>query len=186
MNIFTKIVSLAAIMLIITISGCTATDTGPEPIPDIVENEDEGSFMISTSSFENNGKIPSKYTCEGDNINPELVTDNLPEDTVSLVLIVEDPDAPMGTFTHWIVWNIEPGSIIVEDTVPGIQGLNDFKKTNYSGPCPPSGTHRYFFRIYALDTMLELESGSTRTTIEKAMMQHVIAEGELMGTYSRD
>lgn len=186
MNMLAKIVMLATIMLVITISGCTTTDTEPEPIPDIIENENEELFTISTSSFKNNEEIPSKYTCEGDNINPELVADNLPEDTKSLVLIVDDPDAPMGTFTHWIVWNIEPGPSIREDTVPGIQGLNDFKKTDYSGPCPPSGTHRYFFRVYALDSMLELDPGSTRANLEQAMQEHIIAEGELMGTYSRD
>jgi Raf kinase inhibitor-like YbhB/YbcL family protein len=143
-------------------------------------------FTISTSAFENKGEIPSRYTCDGDNINPELVPGILPEDTESLVLIVDDPDAPRGTFTHWIVWNIEPGSMINENTNPGVEGLNDVKGTDYFGPCTPSGTHRYFFRIYALDTMLDLGSGSTRTALEQAMQEHIIAEGELMGTYSSD
>ncbi|WP_052402836.1 YbhB/YbcL family Raf kinase inhibitor-like protein [Methanococcoides methylutens] len=186
MRTFTNIVTLAAIILIIAISGCTTIDTEPELIPDIIENDKENTFTISTNSFENNGEIPSRYTCEGDNINPELIPGILPEDAKSLVLIVDDPDAPRGTFTHWIIWNIEPGSIINEDTIPGVQGLNDFKTKEYAGPCPPSGTHRYFFRIYALDTMLDLESGSTRPILEQAMQDHIIAEAELMGTYSRE
>ncbi|NYT19000.1 MAG: YbhB/YbcL family Raf kinase inhibitor-like protein [Methanosarcinales archaeon] len=186
MNIFTKIAIALMIMLSIAASGCTTTDTGPEPIPDIIEKENQSILTISTGAFENNGEIPSRYTCDGDNINPELIPSALPENTESLVLIVDDPDAPKGTFTHWIVWNIEPGSIIKENTIPGVQGLNDLKGTDYAGPCPPSGTHRYFFRIYALDTMLDLGSGSTRTALEQAMQEHIIAEGELMGTYSRD
>ncbi|WP_135605266.1 YbhB/YbcL family Raf kinase inhibitor-like protein [Methanococcoides sp. NM1] len=185
MSTFTKIVALATIMMVIAVSGCTTTDTEPEPIPDIIENENQNTFTISTSAFDNNAEIPSRYTCDGDNINPELVPGILPENTESLVLIVDDPDAPGGTFTHWVVWNIEPGSIINEDVVPGVQGLNDFKGTDYIGPCPPSGTHRYFFRAYALDTMIDLNSGSTRTALEQAMQDHIIAEGELMGTYSK-
>ncbi|SES70010.1 phospholipid-binding protein, PBP family [Methanococcoides vulcani] len=186
MHTLTKIVTLAAIILIISISGCTTTDTDPEPIPDIIENDKQNTFTVSTSAFENNGEIPSRYTCDGDNVNPELIPGILSEDTESLVLIVDDPDAPRGTFTHWIVWNIEPGSVIRENTIPGVQGLNDFKTTDYAGPCPPSGTHRYFFRIYALNTMIDIESGSTRTTLEQAMQDHIIAEAELMGTYSRE
>ena len=197
MRTLIKIVILATIILIIAASGCTTTDTDePEPIPVIIENEDhvpardnneeQDIFTISTSAFENNGEIPSRYTCDGDNINPELIPGILSEDTDSLVLIVEDSDAPKGTFTHWIVWNIEPGSIIKENSIPGVQGLNDVKGTDYFGPCPLSGTHRYFFRIYALDTMLDLGSGSTRTALEQAMQEHIIAEGELMGTYSRE
>ncbi|ABE51947.1 YbhB/YbcL family Raf kinase inhibitor-like protein [Methanococcoides burtonii] len=191
MRTLMKIVALTTMILTIAVSGCATTDTDePEPIPEIIEDEnnvpEQEIFLISTSAFENNGEIPSRYTCDGDNINPELVPGSLPEDTVSLVLIVDDPDAPIGTFTHWIVWNIAPGSIIEENTVPGIQGLNGAKGTDYLGPCPPSGTHRYFFRFYALDTMLDIGSGSTRTTLEEAMQEHIIAEGELMGTYSSD
>lgn len=197
MSTLMKIFTLATMILIIAASGCTTTDTDePEPMPEIIEdeenvpeqdnNEEQETFTISSSAFENNGEIPSRYTCDGDNINPELVSGILPEDTVSLVLIVDDPDAPIGTFTHWIVWNIEPGSIIKENTIPGVQGLNGAKGTDYLGPCPPSGTHRYFFRFYALDTMLDIGSGSTRAALEQAMQEHIIAEGELMGTYSRE
>ncbi|WP_135612793.1 YbhB/YbcL family Raf kinase inhibitor-like protein [Methanococcoides sp. AM1] len=201
MHTFTKIVILVTIMLSIATSGCATNGTDePEPIPDIIENQDhvaeqdstdninkeQSTFKISTSAFENNGEIPSRYTCDGDNINPELIPGILPKGTENLVLIVDDTDAPGGMFTHWIVWNIEPGSMIRENTIPGVQGLNDFKTTDYAGPCPPSGTHRYFFRIYALDTMLDLVSGSTRTDLEQAMQDHIIAEAELMGTYSRE
>ncbi|MDQ1275686.1 MAG: hypothetical protein QG610_1261, partial [Euryarchaeota archaeon] len=101
--------------------------------------------------FESNSTIPKKYTCNGENINPPLEFTNIPEETESLVLIMDDPDSPMNPFTHWIVWNIEPVAKIEEDSIPGVEGMNNFRKIGYGGPCPSSGTHRYYFRVYALD-----------------------------------
>ena len=114
-----------------------------------------------------------------------MTIEGVPEETKTLVLIVDDPDAPMGTWDHWIVWNIPPTSKIEENTVPGTEGMNDFRRRSYGGPCPPYGTHRYFFKVYALDTQLDLKSNSTKKDVEKAMEGHILAEGELVGLYRR-
>jgi Raf kinase inhibitor-like YbhB/YbcL family protein len=142
-------------------------------------------LTVTSPAFENNKLIPAKYTCDGDDVNPLLIIEGVPEETKSLVLIVDDPDAPMGTWDHWVVWNIPPTKRIEEDSVPGVQGLNDFRKHSYGGPCPPSGTHRYFFKVYALDTKLDLNQNSKKKDIEKAMKDHILAKGELVGLYSR-
>ena len=129
--------------------------------------------------------IPSKYTCDGYNVNPPLNIRGILEGTKSLVLIVDDPDAPIGTWVHWVVWNIPPKGEIGEDSVPGTEGLNDFRKHSYGGPCPPSGTHRYFFKVYALDTKLDLKRNSRKRDVERAMKGHILAQGQLVGLYSR-
>jgi len=142
-------------------------------------------LIIMSPAFENNGFIPSKYTCDGEDINPALNIEGIPEGTQSLVLIVNDPDAPMGTWDHWIVWNIPPTEKIEENSVPGTEGLNDFRKHSYGGPCPPSGTHRYFFKVYALDTKPVLNPNSRKKDVEKAMKDHILAQGEIIGRYKR-
>ena len=142
-------------------------------------------LTITSPIFKNNGTIPDKYTCDGDDINPPLEIEGLPDNTRSLVLIVDDPNSVIGTFVHWIVWNIHPEEKIVEESVPGVEGLNDFGRHSYGGPCPPSGTHRYFFRVYALDIKLNLEKNSRRVDVERAMVGHVLAKGEIVGLYSR-
>jgi Raf kinase inhibitor-like YbhB/YbcL family protein len=149
------------------------------------ENVDIQDIKVFSSAFASNGSIPGKYTCDGQNINPPLEFEGIPEEAESLVLIVDDPDASMKTFTHWIVWNIEPVAKIEEDSIPGVEGINDFKKIGYGGPCPPSGTHRYYFRVYALDRQLELKAGAGRKYLENEMIGHIIAEGELMGKYRK-
>jgi Raf kinase inhibitor-like YbhB/YbcL family protein len=143
-------------------------------------------LSIKSPAFENNQLIPAKYTCDGDDVNPPLTIEGVPEGTKTLALIVDDPDAPMGTWDHWIVWNIPATtSKIAENTVPGTEGLNDFRKRSYGGPCPPSGTHRYFFKVYALDVKLDLSPTSRKSAVERAMQGHVLAEGELVGLYRR-
>ncbi len=142
-------------------------------------------LSISSPVFENNALIPAKYTCDGDDVNPPLKIEGIPEETKSLVLIVDDPDAPMGTWDHWVVWNIPPTDKIAENTVPGTEGLTTDRQHSYGGPCPPSGTHRYFFKLYALDAMLKLSQNSTKKDVEKAMQSHVLAKGELIGLYRR-
>jgi len=149
------------------------------------ENVDIQDINVFSSAFEPNRNIPRKYTCDGENINPPLEFEGIPEEAESLVLIVDDPDAPMKTFTHWIVWNIEPVAKIEDDSIPGVEGINDFRKIGYGGPCPPSGAHRYFFRVYALNRQLELKAGAGRKELESEMIGHFIAEGELMGKYSK-
>ena len=142
-------------------------------------------LTIRSPVFENNRLIPAKYTCDGEDVNPPLTIDGAPDETKSMVLVVDDPDAPMGTWDHWIVWNIPPTKKIEENTVPGTEGINDFRKHSYGGPCPPSGTHRYFFKVYALDAKLDLSSNSRKKYVEKAMQGHILAKGELVGLYRR-
>jgi len=142
-------------------------------------------LIIKSDVFESNKLIPFKYTCDGEDVNPPLTIEGIPEGTKSLVLIVDDPDAPMGTWDHWMVWNIPPTGKIEENTVPGVEGMNDFRRHSYGGPCPPSGTHRYFFKVYALDTKLTLNPNSRKKDVEKAMKDHVLAKGELVGLYRR-
>ena len=143
------------------------------------------SLSVTSSSFGSSQLIPKKYTCDGEDVSPPLSVGGVPDGTKSLVLVVDDPDAPMGTWVHWVVWNIPPTDSIEENTVPGVEGLNDFGKHSYGGPCPPSGTHRYFFKFYALDTNLSLPSNSRKKDVENAMKGHVLAKGELVGLYSR-
>jgi Raf kinase inhibitor-like YbhB/YbcL family protein len=142
-------------------------------------------LSVSSPAFKNNKLIPSKYTCDGDNVNPPLTIEGVPDGTKSLVLIVDDPDAPMGTWDHWVVWNVPPTNTIEENTVPGTEGVNDSRKHSYGGPCPPWGTHRYFFKVYAVDTKLDLSLNSRKKDVEKAMQNHILAKGELVGLYHR-
>ncbi len=144
-----------------------------------------GRMTIASSAFQQNGNIPSKFTCDGSNASPPLQISGVPSEAKSLVLIADDPDAPNGLFTHWLVWNIPSRTnSIAEGSAPkGVHGTNDFGKSGYGGPCPPSGTHRYYFRIFALDRELALPSGAKRSQLEAAMKGHVIAKGELVGRY---
>lgn len=142
-------------------------------------------LIITSRAFSPNGDIPKKYTCEGENSNPPLDISGTPDEARSLVLIVDDPDAPGKTFVHWVVWNIPITHHIDEDTVPGEQGLNDFGDVSYGGPCPPIGKHRYYFKVYALDDLLDLEAGATKQQVEQAMAGHIIGFGEFMGHYKR-
>ncbi|HML03683.1 MAG TPA: YbhB/YbcL family Raf kinase inhibitor-like protein [Candidatus Bathyarchaeia archaeon] len=142
-------------------------------------------LTVKSSAFPNNGPVPPKYTCDGEDINPPLSIEGIPQGTQSLALTVDDPDAPMGTWDHWVVWNITPSNEIKENTVPGVEGMNDFRKHSYGGPCPPSGTHRYFFKVYALDTKLNLSPNSRKKDLEKSMQGHILAKGETVGRYSR-
>jgi len=145
-------------------------------------------MKITSSAFLDNDKIPPKYTCDSENVNPPLTLSAVPKEAQSLVLIMDDPDAPGGTFTHWVVFNIPPSTMqILENSVPenSIQGATDFGKVGYGGPCPPSGTHRYFFKLYALDSVLELSEGASKEEIEDAMEDHIIDSCQIIGLYSR-
>lgn len=150
-------------------------------------------IIVKSDSFSDGGMIPAKYTCDGANISPQLSWDNAPKDTKSFVLICEDPDAPMGTFTHWILYDIPADVHELLENLPkdkilpngAKQGIADFKKIGYGGPCPPNGTHRYYFKLYALDTLLNLEPGLKKEDILKAMNGHILAQGQIMGKYAR-
>jgi Raf kinase inhibitor-like YbhB/YbcL family protein len=144
-------------------------------------------MKITSSAFREGGNIPSQFTCDGADSSPPLQIAEIPSGAKSLALIVDDPDAPSGLFTHWMVWNISPQTnTIAEGSTPkGVHGTNDFGKSGYGGPCPPSGTHRYYFKIFALDGELNLPPGTKRSQLDAAMKGHVVAQGELMGRYSR-
>src|ERR1043165_5068066 len=142
-------------------------------------------LRVYSPVFGDEGNIPMKYTCEGDNINPPLSINELPPDTKSMAIIVEDPDSPSGTFDHWVIWDIEPQTNIAENFMGGVQGKNGKQKTGYTGPCPPSGIHRYYFKVYALDTKLELPNAESKKSLLDAMRGHIIAGGEIMGKYSK-
>ena len=148
-------------------------------------------MQITSSDFQNLESIPLKFSHGGENINPSLTFSEIPADAQSLVLIVEDPDAPGGIFTHWILFNMSPATLqIVQGQLPvsGVQGLNDAHQNSYYGPNPPSGTHRYFFKLFALDEMLEFEESSSVDSkkIYEAMDGHIIDKAELIGTFSPD
>jgi Raf kinase inhibitor-like YbhB/YbcL family protein len=144
-------------------------------------------MKITSSAFQEGASIPSKFSCDGANTSPPLQIADVPLGAKSLALIVDDPDAPSGLFTHWTVWNISPQiNAIAEGSAPkGVLGTNDFGKSGYGGPCPPSGTHRYYFKIFALDRELDLPFGAKRGQLDEAMKGHIVAQGELMGRYSR-
>jgi len=150
-------------------------------------------FVVKSASFPEGGTIPKRYTCDAADVSPALTWAAAPEGTQSLALIADDPDAPVGTWTHWIIWNIPPGKALPEgvpktDTLSdgSRQGRNDFKRIGYGGPCPPPGkAHRYFFRLYALNAKLDLKAGASRGDLEGAMKGRVLAQAELMGKYGR-
>jgi len=147
-----------------------------------------GKMKITSSAFQEGGTIPEKFSKNGQNANPGLRIEGVPAEAKSLALIVDDPDAPVGLFTHWLVWNIDPKTTeIGENDVPkgAAQGTNDFPGQHYDGPQPPSGTHRYYFKIFALDQTLNLKPGAKRREVDVALKGHVIGQGELMGKYSK-
>ncbi|MBI2208180.1 YbhB/YbcL family Raf kinase inhibitor-like protein [Candidatus Woesearchaeota archaeon] len=144
-------------------------------------------MKLTSPAFKHNGKIPSEYTCDGNDISPELRIEDVPKNAKSLVLINDDPDAPIGTWDHWIVFNIPSTTTKMNknEEPKGVGGKNSWGRTGYGGPCPPSGTHRYFFKLYALDTELNLVGGATKKELEKAMEGHIIEKAELIGLYKR-
>jgi hypothetical protein len=160
----------------------------------VANGQAAGKLDLKTTAFRTSGYIPRQFTCEGANASPALAWSDPPVGTLSFALIVDDPDAPMGTFVHWVVYNLPPttrqlpegaaGSGDLRDR--GMQGVNDFSKSGYGGPCPPPGKpHRYFFRLYALDSKLNLKAGARRAEVDRAMKGHVLAQAELMGLFGR-
>jgi Raf kinase inhibitor-like YbhB/YbcL family protein len=144
-------------------------------------------LKVTSPAFQANQSIPEKYSCDYENTNPPLSIEGIPEGTRSLALIIDDPDAPSGTFDHWVVWNIAPSqNKIAEHTVPGREGKNSSGENGYTGPCPPPGKpHHYNFKAYALDMELGLGESSTKKDLEHAMKGHVLAEGKLIGLFAR-
>lgn len=156
---------------------------------DLIPRNQLTKMRVSSPVFKKGESIPSKYTCEGENTNPQIDISGVPPSAKSLALIMDDPDAPKRTFTHWLVWNVSPeASELAENGVPSgaVQGNNSANKLGYTGPCPPSGTHRYFFKIYALDAMLDLKSGIGRNELETEIQKHLIEKNEeFFGVYEK-
>jgi len=148
----------------------------------------DGTLTITSPAFSEGGMIPVEYTCRGANVNPELKIEGVPKEAKSLALIMDDPDAPTGTWVHWVKWNMVPTLSKIQKGVEpdGIDGVGSGGKETYQGPCPPSGTHRYFFKVYALDGILSIRPGSTKQDLLKAMDGHILAEGSLMGRFSKE
>jgi len=144
-------------------------------------------MKLTSPAFEHNKEMPSEYTCDSNDLSPELNIEDIPKNAKSLVLIMDDPDAPMRTWDHWIVFNIGPNTKTINkgEEPNGIGGKNSWGRTGYGGPCPPSGTHRYFFKLYALDSTLSLEEGTSKNVIENAIEKHIIEKTELIGVYKR-
>jgi Raf kinase inhibitor-like YbhB/YbcL family protein len=187
--------ALGLSIIILLLPACGRSPSTESILP---EDPKLNTIRLQSPAFTGGGTIPKLYTCDGKDVSPPLAWSGVPEVARSLALICEDPDAPRGAWTHWVIFDIPatvkelgegvPALERVEVTPGGeaaLQGKNDFKKTGYGGPCPPSGTHRYFFRIYSLDTGLGLGSGTTRQDLLRSIMGHVLAEGELMGRYAR-
>lgn len=151
-------------------------------------------FTISSPSFQNGGEIPKKFTCDGADVSPELRWSSPPAGTQSFALIADDPDAPVGTWTHWVLFDLPaqttflPESVTKVDDLPagGRQGRNDFRKIGYGGPCPPPGKpHRYFFKLYAIDKKLNLRPGASKQDVEQAMQDHIVGQAEFFAKYQR-
>lgn len=180
------------LLLLIVAAACSAAEEESAGLA-LIEEEQAMTVAVSSSAFSQGTSIPTRYTCDGQDISPPLDWRGLPDGSVSLALIVEDPDAPGGNWVHWLAFNIPasttglPEGLPVAGPIPGggIQGNNSWRRTGYGGPCPPSGMHRYFFKLYALDSALTLEPGITKLQLERAMAGHVLAWGQLMGTFSR-
>lgn len=156
--------------------------------PDNLETGGENTMKIKSSAFENNQELPQKYGYKFSNVNPPFSIEGIPVNAKTIVIICDDPDAPSGDFVHWLVFNIPSSSSIMkidENFKTGINGRNDFGNNRYDGPSPPSGTHRYFFKFYSLDSSLSLVAGASKKDIEKAMQGHILAKGEIIGLFSK-
>ena len=199
-----------SLFLLMTFVACVMSGCGPSPSPTLIPEaptptpaaapsatpEKEGPgvpFELTSTAFGPGEPIPQKYTCDGEDISPPLQWSDPPQGTQSLALITDDPDAPIGTWVHWVLFNLPAEARGLPEAVPseaelpdgGRHGKNGWGRLDYGGPCPPSGTHRYFFQLYALDTMLDLDAGAGKKQVLQAMEGHILVQAELMGVYSR-
>lgn len=181
---------LMCVPVLLLLCSCSSRNTSTAT----AERASKMTVQVTSTAFKEGGSIPSKYTCEGQDVSPPLAWNSVPEGTRSIALIADDPDAPGKTWVHWVLYNLPPSLRELPENVPasesilgngGRQGMTDFGKIGYGGPCPPSGTHRYFFKVYALDSDHHLDPGLTKAQLVKAMEGHVLAEGQLMGTYAK-
>lgn len=174
-----------AILIAVTLAACSDGST-ESPLDTGTNTTTEAVMKLTSQAFSHETPIPTRYTCDGADVSPPLQLSEVPTDTVSLALVMDDPDAPVGVWDHWVEYDIEPREAIAEAvTELGTAGRNSWDRTGYGGPCPPGGTHRYFFTVYALDTELGLEAGADKAAVLAAIDGHVLDQATLMGTYSR-
>lgn len=188
------------ILIVILLAGCSAQKQAPQesisaqaPTPELIQEEKTMPLSITSTTFENNSDMPAKYTCQGADTSPPLTISGVPKNAESLVLVMDDPDAPdpaapRMVWDHWVVFNIPPNTQeIAEGSAPeGMAGLNSWARHDYGGPCPPIGKHRYFFKLYALDTTLDLDANANKAAVMAAMKGHIIEQAELIGLYKKN
>jgi Raf kinase inhibitor-like YbhB/YbcL family protein len=170
-------------LLFLFMAGCTDQESVSSQ-----EGEMDMTIQITSSAYTEGGMIPRQYTCDDKNVSPPLAWTGVPTTTLSLVVIIDDPDAPSGTWVHWVLYNLPPELTSLDQGASGVgtEGKNDFNRTGYGGPCPPKGsTHRYYIKVYALDSVLVLKAGATKSQVENLMRGHILAQGQLMGKYGR-
>jgi len=176
-------ISLLFILFAALLAGCRSAASTPTETA-----KSEITLIVTSPAFSEGETVPAKYTCDGSDLSPQLDWTSVPQGTQSLALIADDPDAPVGTWVHWVLFDLPPDLVSLPEgsSGTGTQGTNSFKKLTYGGPCPPKGSpHRYYFKLYALDTLLDLEEGASKAEVEKAMQGHILAQGQLMGKYGR-
>jgi Raf kinase inhibitor-like YbhB/YbcL family protein len=177
---------IAVVLAMAALVGGCAEGSSERPVHTAIEPTMEVGMKLSSPAFEPGEPIPVRFTCDGSDVSPPLQLSDIPEQAVSLILVMDDPDAPNGVWDHWIVYDVVPQEIIDEAVATlGTPGTNSWRRTGYGGPCPPSGAHRYYFTVYALDTGLGLPSGADKAEVLEAVSGHVLAEAVLMGRYSR-
>jgi Raf kinase inhibitor-like YbhB/YbcL family protein len=179
--------STGMLVATLALAACRGGGSFETPEVETILPREEVAMDLTSPAFEPQGPIPRVYTCDGQDVSPPLEVSGVPEGTLSLALVMDDPDAPGGTWDHWVVYDIAAGTTLIEEDARdlGTPGKNSWGHAEYGGPCPPSGTHRYIFRLYALDRRLDLEPGADKRELFRAMEGHVLAEAELMGTYER-
>src|SRR2546430_162889 len=185
---------LTFLLIVLPLAGCAnRSQLVTQPPPANTSTNNKAEIKLTSSAFSEGQPIPRAYTCDGVNISPPLEWSGVPKTARTIAIVCDDPDAPGGTWVHWVLYNLPAENIGLVENLPatenvkagGFQGQNDFGKSGYGGPCPPSGTHRYYFKIFAFDRELDLPSGAKRGQLDAAMKGHVVAQGELMGRYSR-
>jgi len=185
---------LMVVLVSLALIGCAnRTQPATQPSSTNSAKPDKAEIKLTSAAFKEGEPIPRAYTCDGVNISPPLEWSGVPKTAKTIAIVCDDPDAPAGTWVHWVLYNLPADNIGLVENLPatetlkagGFQGKNDFGKIGYGGPCPPSGTHRYFFKIYALDSELPLKAGATKAELMKTMEGHIVLQGQLMGTYRR-
>jgi Raf kinase inhibitor-like YbhB/YbcL family protein len=185
---------IVLVLIGLTLIGCARRPQPQTQLPESsATNQNKPQIKLVSTSFKDGESIPRPYTCDGVNVSPPLEWIGAPKTAKTIAIVCDDPDAPGGTWVHWVLYNLPAENIGLVENLPatenlkagGFQGKNDFQKIGYGGPCPPSGTHRYFFHVYAIDIELPLKAGATKAELVKAMEGHVLTQGQLMGTYQR-